>query len=136
MKARLICREEGEGDLKFPVAKGAITTIGRGTGNLVQLTAAEVSKRHAAIEWRDGEWWVEDCGSRNGVFVGGARIERHPLQHGDVIAIGPYELEFQTDMEGEGWVPDHIIDVSTQADVQTMQSAILPPTLPPQERSV
>jgi pSer/pThr/pTyr-binding forkhead associated (FHA) protein len=127
MKARLICRKEGESDLKFPVADGAVTTIGRGTGNLVQLTASLVSKRHATIERRGGDWWIEDCGSTNGFLVGGARVERHRLQHDDIITIGPYEIQFQTDVEGESWVPDHIIDVSSQADVQTMQSAVPPP---------
>ncbi len=127
MNARLICRKEGESDLMFPVADAAITTIGRGTGNLVQLTASEVSKRHAAIEYREGEWWIEDCESKNGVLVRGEKVQRHCLQHGDIITIGPYQLQFQTAVDGEGWIPDHIIDVSTQAAVQTME-AVTPPS--------
>ena len=115
-----MCRSEGERDLRFPVADAADTTIGRDDGNLVQLTASEVSKKHAVIRWREGEWWIEDCGSKNGVFVDGVKVDRHTLHHGDAIGIGPYQIQFQTDVKSVGWTPDHVIDLSTQAAEQTM----------------
>ena len=30
---------------------------------------SEVSRRHARLVWREGNWWLEDLGSTNGTFV-------------------------------------------------------------------
>ncbi len=31
---------------------------------------SELSRRHACLSWREGNWWLEDLGSTNGSFVG------------------------------------------------------------------
>src|SRR4026209_730824 len=54
----------------------AVTSIGRDAGNDVPLSDEAASARHAVLELRDGEWWVEDLGSTNGTVVNGTRIER------------------------------------------------------------
>jgi hypothetical protein len=50
-----------------------------------------VSRRHARVEMRVGEWRIEDLGSLNGTWVNGGRIEpgkAHPLKEGDTVALG------------------------------------------------
>src|SRR5262249_14441791 len=66
-------------------------------GNLgLPLDDRQASRAHAALE-RDETtdvWWVVDAGSRNGVFLGGARVTRAPLAPGAVLRIGGSLLVF------------------------------------------
>lgn len=48
--------------------------LGRASSNDITLHSANVSRRHALIEQRDGAWWLEDLASRNGTFVNGVRV--------------------------------------------------------------
>ncbi len=47
-----------------------------------------VSTRHAVIQAEADGYYLIDRGSRNGTFVGGKRIERVKLGHGDLIQFG------------------------------------------------
>lgn len=74
----------------------ASTSIGRDAGNDVPLTDEAASARHAVLELRDGEWWIEDLGSTNGTLVNGQRIEkRERVRFGDEIAIGRVALRLE-----------------------------------------
>ncbi len=56
---------------------------------------ALVSRRHAVIEFAQGEYCIRDLGSTNGTWVNGkplARGERRPLLPGDRITIGKTEM--------------------------------------------
>lgn len=59
---------------------------------------AKVSRRHARIMRRNGEYFVEDLGSTNGTFVNrGRRLlpgDRQPLRDGDEIIVGKTFLRF------------------------------------------
>ncbi len=59
---------------------------------------AKVSRRHARITWRDGQYFLEDLGSTNGTFVNrGKRLPpgyRQPLRDGDEIIVGKTFLRF------------------------------------------
>jgi pSer/pThr/pTyr-binding forkhead associated (FHA) protein len=61
---------------------------------------AKVSRRHARITLRDGQYFVEDLGSTNGTFVNrGKRLMpgvRQPLKDGDEIIVGKTFLRFRT----------------------------------------
>lgn len=48
--------------------------IGRSPECSVHLPEEGVSRRHALIEWRNGEVVVRDLGSTNGTFVNGMRM--------------------------------------------------------------
>jgi pSer/pThr/pTyr-binding forkhead associated (FHA) protein len=60
---------------------------------------AKVSRRHARIILRDGQYFVEDLGSTNGTFVNrGKRLApgvRHALNDGDEIIVGKTFLRFR-----------------------------------------
>ena len=60
------------------------------------LSDEAASARHAVLELRYGEWWVEDLGSTNGTVVNGTRIERAERLHfGDELAIGRIALRLE-----------------------------------------
>lgn len=59
---------------------------------------AKVSRRHARIVRRDGQYAIEDLGSTNGTFINrGRRLlpgDRQPLRDGDEIIVGKTFLRF------------------------------------------
>ena len=127
MKARLAVQKDGRMDYAFLLSAMPIT-IGRDAGNLVQLPHPEVSKRHAAVQMKDGGWTIEDLKSTNGVIVNGARVTAAALSHGDRIRIGPFELVFETVADNAEWVPTHVIDLSSKVNLNTMSGE--PPPRP------
>lgn len=60
---------------------------------------AKVSRRHARISFRDGQYFLEDLGSTNGTFVNrGRRLSpgtRQALKDGDEIIVGKTFLRFR-----------------------------------------
>lgn len=69
-------------------------TIGRDLVNQIVIDDATVSREHAAILEVGNDHIVEDLGSAAGTFVNGARVSRHILQHGDVMAFGAHALRY------------------------------------------
>ncbi|NLF03098.1 MAG: FHA domain-containing protein, partial [Anaerolineales bacterium] len=65
---RLVVLETTDGSVPegtaFPVL--SVTSIGRGPGNTVLIPDTYASAQHALLTWREGQWWLEDLGSRNG----------------------------------------------------------------------
>jgi adenylate cyclase len=68
--------ETERGD-RIPVR--GLCTFGRTSGNTVVLPTEKVSRRHAMIHEQDGEFWVVDLGSTNGIQINGERVT-HPVQ--------------------------------------------------------
>ena len=63
--------------------------LGRADGCGVQFTDENVSSRHASVAWDQDEWWLEDLGSTNGIFVGGRLITgKIPLPVGKEVRLG------------------------------------------------
>ena len=55
------------------------------------------SLRHCSITARDGAWWLEDLGSRNGTFLNGERVvSAGALADGDMMQLGALDVEFHT----------------------------------------
>src|SRR5437016_13351829 len=76
--------------------------IGRATECQIQTQDAMVSRRHARIFW-DGGYFIEDLGSSNGVYVGGARImQRTPIRPGDEVRCGSLQLRLMPDVPARG----------------------------------
>ena len=59
---------------------------------------AKVSRRHARIMRRNGQYFIEDLGSTNGTFINrGRRLlpgDKQPLRDGDEIIVGKTFLRF------------------------------------------
>jgi pSer/pThr/pTyr-binding forkhead associated (FHA) protein len=72
------------------------TTLGRRGGNDIRLEEEGVSNDHARIRL-DGsrEFVLIDLGSTNGTTVNGERAYQQPLNHNDLVVIGPVELVFK-----------------------------------------
>jgi pSer/pThr/pTyr-binding forkhead associated (FHA) protein len=76
-----------EGTREVPL-RGDRLTIGREPDNDVALDDAKVSRYHAVVERRDGAYSVRDLNSRNGTWVGPARVTRSVLHDGERFRIG------------------------------------------------
>ena len=70
--------------------------IGRATECQVQTQDAMVSRRHARIYW-DGNYWIEDLGSSNGVYVGNDKVQKAPFRPGDTVTCGSLVLRLMPD---------------------------------------
>ncbi|HEU0122103.1 MAG TPA: SpoIIE family protein phosphatase [Bryobacteraceae bacterium] len=74
--------------------------IGRSPENHLVLRDNRASRSHAVIRLEDGEYRIEDAGSRNGIEVNGVKQQIAPLHHGDVVRFGvedSYEITFVTE---------------------------------------
>ncbi len=91
--ARIAVTVNGE-QKAFPITERGLT-IGRQLDNEIVLNHAIVSRKHARIELRGRQAWLIDLGSRNGVTVNRLRVKEEQLGDGDVIGIGPFELQFE-----------------------------------------
>jgi Nif-specific regulatory protein len=69
--------------------------IGRDATMGVVLADAKVSRHHATISRRDGDWLVSDAESRHGTFVNGERVSARVLRDGDQIQVGGTLLRFE-----------------------------------------
>src|SRR5688572_11046199 len=80
----------------------AVTTLGRTTDNVVSFpNDPNVSRYHAEIELRDGEYCLIDLGSSNGTTVNDAKVRDEVyLKDGDVIVLGgTSRVEFGSSIE-------------------------------------
>jgi pSer/pThr/pTyr-binding forkhead associated (FHA) protein len=66
-----------------------ILTIGRQTGNDVQVPSQRVSRLHARMRWENGAWLIEDVNSLNGITYQGNRVDQLVLSNGDQIVLAP-----------------------------------------------
>jgi predicted component of type VI protein secretion system len=54
-----------------------------------------VSRIHAMVRQLKGQWFIEDCGSRNGTRVNGHQVtSMHPLRPNDEVRLGRVRLLF------------------------------------------
>ena len=79
---------------------GAIT-IGRESGNFIQLDDHEVSRRHAEIRRVDGNFVVGDLKSSNGTYVNNRKVERAELSSGDQVQVGRTVMVYSKDHDDE-----------------------------------
>jgi len=70
-------------------------TLGRSQSNTVVLSDGSISRHHAQICIRDGSYWVEDLGAKNGTKVRGKRIEAPTeIKPGDQLHLGSVLITF------------------------------------------
>ena len=69
-------------------------TIGRRPDSNIFLDDVTVSRDHALLVRRSGDYYLDDLGSLNGTFVNRRRVDRAELTDGDELQIGKYRLTF------------------------------------------
>lgn len=81
-------------ELRFPLFKDKLT-IGRTAHNDIQLKAQYISRRHAVVVTDDECTRIVDWGSKNGIYVNGARATEKILKNGDRITVGTAQFKFE-----------------------------------------
>jgi hypothetical protein len=114
MKKQLALLLNFEFDYGYAIDKFA-TSIGRLEGNdCVIPNDCLVSKQHAYILYSEGEFLIQDLGSKNGTYINGRRLEPWhlmPLVNGDEIIIGTSLLTFECLEEPTIKGPDTVWDL-------------------------
>jgi ABC-type multidrug transport system ATPase subunit/pSer/pThr/pTyr-binding forkhead associated (FHA) protein len=104
MNAARVLEVRYRGTRRNYVLSGRVVGLGRATDNGVVLDDATVSRHHASIEYVNSQVYLKDLGSANGSTVNDEEIPphvQHPLQAGDVIRIGDFQLSLHG-AAGEG----------------------------------
>ncbi|MGE3975570.1 MAG: FHA domain-containing protein [Bdellovibrionales bacterium] len=63
-------------------------TLGRETGNDINLNDQRCSQKHLAVLIQGQKIFIKDMGSRNGVHINGRKIEETTIQPGEPVQIG------------------------------------------------
>lgn len=88
----LVCTSGALRGQRFRVPEGGLD-LGRAEDNHIHIEDEGVSRFHARLlfNYDSGKLWLEDAGSRNGVFVNENRVSGHKeLKVGDQIAIAQH----------------------------------------------
>lgn len=82
---------------RFPVGDDGVT-LGRDPDCVVVLDDPNVSRFHARLVFHNAAIWVQDAGSRNGVFLNGKRVVRHKqFGPGDALTVGEHAFTLELD---------------------------------------
>jgi general secretion pathway protein A len=84
-------RFRGEPVTRVVLRKG-IMIVGRANEADIRLHSDLISRQHCQFVTRDGQSFVEDLGSTNGVIVNGKRLRVHQLAPADDIQVGEYHM--------------------------------------------
>lgn len=74
--------------------RGTRLSLGRSPENDVVLDADGVSRRHAFMAVSEGDWFIRDNDSKNGIVVNGAHVRESWVRSGDVIQLGECAFRF------------------------------------------
>jgi serine phosphatase RsbU (regulator of sigma subunit)/pSer/pThr/pTyr-binding forkhead associated (FHA) protein len=86
---------------RYPLAKDRVS-IGRSRESDIFLPDQWLSRHHAAIEQREGGFWVGDLNSKNGTLLNGETVrDWRRLRPGDVITLGEHTLTFCAEAGGD-----------------------------------
>ena len=78
------------------ILEGDLVTVGRQASCTIVIADSNISRVHARFRAGDNGWTIEDLSSTNGTKVNGVLItEPTPLSHGQLIALGTLQLQFE-----------------------------------------
>ena len=72
---------------EFELGRKSIT-IGRGIDANVMIVDKLASRIHCGVSYKDGNYFLRDCDSRNGTFVNDSLIKVCRIKPGDRIRVG------------------------------------------------
>ncbi|MBN1178060.1 MAG: FHA domain-containing protein [Anaerolineae bacterium] len=99
-ETRLVVVETVEGGpaLETAYVLQEVTSLGRTPANTIVLKDTFVSAHHALLAWREGRWWLEDQGSKNGTLLNDERVTQPTVVGaGDVIGVGRFALRLEVE---------------------------------------
>lgn len=71
-------------------------TVGRSLDCDIYIPDVFVSRKHCRIVSRDGNWYIVDSDSRNGIWCAGVRHKEYLLKPGDIVEIGTAAIAYNT----------------------------------------
>jgi hypothetical protein len=83
-----------DGQRRMPITE-AVVTIGRGLDNDIILDNQHVSRSHAQLRRRYGQYVLYDLDSSGGTTVNNQPVRETPLQAGDLIAFAGVKVRFE-----------------------------------------
>lgn len=90
--------QPGQGDRFTTDLEGELIVIGRSSDAGLQVDDKYLSRKHANLIFRQGGWWLEDLGSRNGTKLNGRFVEEPTrLSPGDEIRLCQSTIIFDAD---------------------------------------
>lgn len=93
---RVVANEAAEPPLDTRYLLKPVTSIGRAKSCTIVLDDGYVSNEHVLLTQRQGQWWLEDLGSRNGTLLNGVALtETAVVSAGDIITVGNIELRVE-----------------------------------------
>jgi hypothetical protein len=79
---------------KMPVTKDEFI-IGRGSKSAdLAIKDGNISRRHAAVVFHNGAYYMKDLGSTNGIEYDGRRFDSKHIEEGDIFRVCDYEIRF------------------------------------------
>ncbi|HVJ28545.1 MAG TPA: FHA domain-containing protein [Vicinamibacterales bacterium] len=96
--------------------------VGRDPACEISHDDSLLSRRHAEFVTAGNVVTVKDLGSRNGVFVNGARASEQTLEPGDIVQIGPLRARFVVDA-GVRSISPEALDVDRTAVIRKAPAA-------------
>lgn len=85
----------GKEEITHELARAIV--VGRIAECDLMVDDREISRKHCRVDPTPEGWMITDLGSKNGIIVGGARVERHLLASGDIVRVGSATLTFTAD---------------------------------------
>jgi transcriptional regulator with GAF, ATPase, and Fis domain len=82
-------------DEGLEAALDEIVTVGADNASSIVLSDRAVSRHHLRLELSGGKVTAKDLGSRNGTFLGGARVKEIELPMGAVLTLGSSAISLQ-----------------------------------------
>ncbi|MCS7168151.1 MAG: sigma 54-interacting transcriptional regulator [Gemmatales bacterium] len=90
----VVRRHDGLGNV-YPLEPTHRHLIGRAKTSEIVLADDLCSRQHAEVYYREGAWWIRDCGSLNGTRVNGQLVTSEcTLSPNDEVLIGRTRLVF------------------------------------------
>lgn len=79
---------------KLPITSAQFI-IGRGSKSSdLAIKDANISRKHAAVIFHNGAYYLKDLGSTNGIEYNGRQVDSKRIDEGDVFSICGYDLHF------------------------------------------
>ncbi len=96
-KELLVTLRGGRLGEKYELDRRRVITLGRDIAADIMLEDDAASRNHCHIFFSHGQWFIEDCHSTNGTYVGVGRVDPQgpqQLRDGDLIKIGSTIYKF------------------------------------------